>query len=139
MLFKPILMLLMNSIQIIYWDFILFRSLSQFSSFMTLFRRASEINNFCFVHSTHLFKIVIKRFEYIIFSFIHITKVFHQLRENVFVCQNTSFWYLYLIRESLACLLECLNSSKDSINLESKTPTIWLFIVFLKNVNILST
>ncbi len=136
---EPIFMLDMDLFQILKWDFILLRSLSDLCSFMTSFWSASEVNNLCFLLRCHWLKTWIKGLENLVLTFIHVTTVLHQFRKDIFISQDASLWDFEFIWVSFHSLLKLFYSCEDGINLECKSPSLRLSIVFLKHVNLLST
>lgn len=131
MLLKPVFMFFMDEFQIFDRDFVLLLSFSNLGPFVAFFGTASQVNDFSFGNICHRFEISVKGFEDIVFSLIHIPKIFHELREHIFIGQDAPLRYFNFVWEPLACLLEGFDSGEDGIDLESESPPSWFFIVFL--------
>lgn len=129
-------MFLVDKLQVVKGNFTLFWSLSLFSSLVTFLRSTSQVNHLCFANLSHWFETWIQWFENLVFSLIHIAKIFHKLRKNIFISKNTSFWDLNLLRESLDGLVKFLDAGEDGVDLESESPSGWLFVVLFQHINV---
>jgi len=129
-------MFVVDQVEIFNWDFTLFSSLSQLSSFMALLSTTSQIYYLCLFNFYHRLKAWIQGFEDLELAFIHVAEVFHQLRKDILVSQDTSFWNFELIWVFLNCLFELLNSCEDSKDLEGEAPSSRLLVVFVEHIDV---
>ena len=70
-------MFFMNTIQILDRDLALLLSLSLFSSLVTFLWSTSQVDYFSFAEIYHRLEKRVKGFEDLVFSFIHVAKIFH--------------------------------------------------------------
>lgn len=91
MFLKPVLVLLVNKLQVFEWDFVLFGSLAHLGPLVAFLGSASQVDHFHFVHVGHGLEIVIQGLEDIVFGLVHVPKVFHELRKHIFVSENAPF------------------------------------------------
>lgn len=137
--FKPIFMFMVDLFKILKWDFILFCSLSNFGSLVTSLRCTTKINNLRFFLRCHWLKAGIKWFKNFMLAFIHVPAVLHQFWKDIFVSKNASFRDFKLVWISIHGLLKLFDSCEDGIDLEGKSPSFGISVVFLKHINLLST
>lgn len=129
----------MNQSQVFQRDLIFFCSLPLLGPFITFLRGAPQIDNLGLFNLNHWFKTLVKRFENLVFTLIHVTKFFHDLRENIFVSQDAPFWDFDFLRVSHDGFMKFLNPSEDGIDLEGESPSLRFRVVFLEHVNALSS
>lgn len=139
MCFKPVFMFLVNFCQILQRNLVLLWSFSYFCPFKTLFRGASKIYNFCLVFRGHRLKATIQGLKNFMLALVHKAIILHDFRKNIFICKDTPLRYFKLIRISFHGLLQLFDSGKESINLECKSPSFRLCIVFFQHVDIFSS
>lgn len=128
----------MNQGQVFQGNLVFFSSLPLFGPFITLFRSTPQVDNFGFLNFNHWLETVVERFEHLIFTLIHVTKLFHDLRKHIFICQNAPFWDFYFLWKAHDGFVKFLNPSKDGIDLESEAPPFGLFVVFFEHVDVFS-
>ena len=74
-------------------------------------------------------------FIHFVLTILHVSQLFHQLRKHIFVCKDAALWNLEFGRVTQTSLLHLFNPSENGIDLESKSPSFWLFVVTLKHVD----
>ncbi len=131
-------MLIMNLCEIIKRDLVLLSSFSNFCPFVTFFRGAFKVDYLHFLYFCHFFKATVKRFKDLVLTLWHILKVFHELRENIFIRKYTSLHDFDFFWRSLNGFLKFLDSCENCEHLKGKSPSLWLYIVFLKHIDVLS-
>lgn len=135
---KPVFMLDVNFLQILKRNLVFFWSLSGLCPLVTLFWWTLQVNDFCSFLRSHGLKTTVKTLEDFMLAFVHISVVFHQLWKDVLIGQNASFWNFKFVWVSLHGLLELLDSGENGVNLEGEPPSCWLFVVFLKHIDVFS-
>lgn len=87
---EPLFMFVVNHSEVFQGNFTFFLSLSFLGSLIAFFRGASQVDHLGFFNVHHGFKTRVEGLEHFILALVHVSQIFHQLRENIFVSQYAS-------------------------------------------------
>lgn len=93
-LLEPLLMFIMDHLQILEWNLSFLGSHSSLSSLVTGLRATLQVNYFCFIDVGWLGEILKQMLVHFVLTILHVSQFLHQLCENVFICQNAALWDL---------------------------------------------
>lgn len=103
-------------------------------SFKTGLGWATKVDNFGLVDVGGFSEVLEELFVDLVLAVLHVTELFHDLCEDVFVCEDASLGYFEFLGMAQTCLLHFFDSSKDCINLKSESPSGGLLVISFKHV-----
>lgn len=132
---KPLFMLFMYQLQVLRRNICFFGPFALIYPFRTFRWLTSEIYYFCSIYRNKVFERFIHSLENFIFTLIHELHIFHNFRENMLICQYTSFRNFDFLWISFTGLLEFFYSCEQREHLKCKAPTLWLIVISLEHIS----
>ncbi len=102
---------------------------------VTCLRATPKVDNFGFVDFSGFGKVLEELFVNLVLAVLHVAQLFHQLSEDIFVCENAAFGDFYLCGVTQACLLHFLYPGEYCVNLEGEAPAFGLCVISLQHVD----